>query len=145
MLVDRVLWLGVGSPSLDSTRTISYCPASLDSTVGSRNDVSYVSSGPGSIVDVTDGVYSNKLELIDCCELDAYETSETGLERGLRVELGGGTGGMRKDAGVFIEVVTLLRDLEDVDMGVGDGEAVTLDAAVVVGDDTEDTVVDFGW
>jgi hypothetical protein len=52
---------------------------------------------------------------------------------------------MRKDAGVRIEVVTLLRDLEDVDMGVGDGDAVTLDAVVVVKDDTEDTVVDFGW
>ena len=63
----------------------------------------------------------------------------------LRIELGGGTGGMRKDAGVLIEVVTLLKDLEDVEVGVGDGEAVTLDAVVVVRDDTEDTVVDFGW
>ena len=54
--VDWVLWLGVGSPSLDSTRMISYCPASLDLTVGSRNDVSYILSGPGSMVDVTDGV-----------------------------------------------------------------------------------------
>jgi hypothetical protein len=63
----------------------------------------------------------------------------------LRVELGRGTGGMRKDAGVRIEVVTLLNDLEDVDMGVGNGEGVTLDAVVVVRDDTEDTVVDFGW
>jgi hypothetical protein len=52
---------------------------------------------------------------------------------------------MRKDAGILVEVVTLLRDLEDVDMGVGDGKAVTLDAVVVVRDDTEDTVVDFGW
>jgi hypothetical protein len=69
MLADRLLWLGVGSPMLDSTRMISYCPASLDPTVGLRNDVSNVSSGPGGIVDVTDGVYSNKLELIDCCEL----------------------------------------------------------------------------
>jgi hypothetical protein len=51
---------------------------------------------------------------------------------------------MRNDAGVRIEVVTLLRDLEDVDMGVGDGKAVTLDAVVVVKDDTEDTVVDLG-
>lgn len=42
---------------------------SLGSTVGLRNDASNVSSGPGSIVDVTDDVYSNKLELIDCCEL----------------------------------------------------------------------------
>jgi hypothetical protein len=106
--------------------------------------VSYASSGPGSIVDVTDGVYSNKLELIDCCKLAAQETSETGLERVLRVELGGGTGGMRNDAGVRIEVVTLLGDLEDVNMGVGDGEAVTLDAIVVVRDDTEETVVDLG-
>jgi hypothetical protein len=71
MLVDRLLWLGVGSPSLDSTRIISYCPASLDSTVGARNDVSYASSGPGSIVDIVDGVYSNRLELIDCCVLSA--------------------------------------------------------------------------
>ena len=52
---------------------------------------------------------------------------------------------MRKDAGVLIEVVMLLRDLEDVDLGVGDGEAVTLDVVMVVRDDTEDTVVDFGW
>jgi hypothetical protein len=51
---------------------------------------------------------------------------------------------MRNDAGVHIEVVTLLRDLEDVDMGVGDGKAVTLDAVAVVRDDTEDTVVDVG-
>jgi hypothetical protein len=58
----------------------------------------------------------------------------------LRVELGGGTGGMRKDAGVLMDVVTLLRDLDDVDMGIGDGGAVTLDAVVVVRDDTED-----GW
>jgi hypothetical protein len=33
--------------------------------------VSYVSSGPGRIVEVTDGVYSNKLKLIDRCELAA--------------------------------------------------------------------------
>jgi hypothetical protein len=51
---------------------------------------------------------------------------------------------MRKDAGVRRDVVTLLRDLEDVDMGVGDGDAVTLDAVVVVKDDTEGVVVDFG-
>jgi hypothetical protein len=63
----------------------------------------------------------------------------------LRVELGGGTGGMRKDPGVRIEVVTLLRDFEDIDMGVGNGDSITLDAVVVVRDDTEDTVVDFGW
>jgi hypothetical protein len=61
----------------------------------------------------------------------------------LRVELGGGTGGMRKDAGVRIEVVILLRDLEDVDIGIGDGGAVTLDAVVIVKDGTEGTVVDF--
>jgi hypothetical protein len=97
------------------------------------------------ILDVTDGVYSNKLEFIDCCELATEETSETGLEWLLRVELGGGTGGMRNNAGVRIEVVTLLRDLEDVDIGVDDGEAVTLDAVVVVRDDTEETVVDLGW
>jgi hypothetical protein len=63
----------------------------------------------------------------------------------LQVELGGGTGGIRRDAGVLMDVVTLLRDLDDVDMGVGDAEAITLDAIVVVRDDTEDTVVDFGW
>jgi hypothetical protein len=56
MLVDRLLRLGAGSPSLDSTRTISYCSAPLDSTVGCRNNELYVSSGPGSIVDATDGV-----------------------------------------------------------------------------------------
>jgi hypothetical protein len=51
---------------------------------------------------------------------------------------------MRKDAGVRIEVITLLRDLEGVDISIGDGGgAVTLDA--VVKDGTEDTVVDFGW
>jgi hypothetical protein len=71
MLVDRLLWLGVGSPLLDSTRTISYCPALLDLTVGAGNDVSYASSGPGSIMDIVDGVYSNRLELIDCCVLSA--------------------------------------------------------------------------
>jgi hypothetical protein len=70
MLVDRLFWLGVGLPSLDSTGTISYCPASLDPAVGSKNKVSYVSSGPGSIVDVVDGVHSNRLDLIDC-ELSA--------------------------------------------------------------------------
>jgi hypothetical protein len=52
---------------------------------------------------------------------------------------------MRKDAGVRIEVVTLLRDLEDVDIGVGNDEGVTLDVVVVVRDNTDDTVVDFGW
>jgi hypothetical protein len=46
---------------------------------------------------------------------------------------------------VRIEVVTLLRDLENVDIGVGNGEGVILDVAVIVRDDTEDTVVDFGW
>jgi hypothetical protein len=30
-------------------------------------------------------------------------------------------------------------------MGVGNGEAVTLDAVVVVRDNMEETVVDFGW
>jgi hypothetical protein len=59
MLVDQLVWLGVGLPSL------------VDPTVGLRNDVLYVSSGPGSNVEVTDGVYSNKLELIDCCGLAA--------------------------------------------------------------------------
>jgi hypothetical protein len=44
-----------------------------------------------------------------------------------------------------MSVVTLLRDLEEVDMGVGNGKGVTLDAVVVVRDDTDDTVVDFGW
>jgi hypothetical protein len=39
----------------------------------------------------------------------------------------------------------LSHGLEDVDMGAGDGEAVTLDAVVAARDDTEDTVVDFGW
>jgi hypothetical protein len=71
MLVDWLLWLGAGSRSLDSTRTVSYCPVSINSTLGPRNDVSYVSSGPGSIVEATDGIYSNKLELMDCCELAA--------------------------------------------------------------------------
>jgi hypothetical protein len=61
MPVGRLLSLGVGSPLLDSTRTISYCPALLDPTEGCRNDMSYILSGSGSIVDVTDGVYSNKL------------------------------------------------------------------------------------
>jgi hypothetical protein len=61
-----------------------------------------------------------------------------------RVELGGGTGGIRKDAGVRIEVVTLLKDFEDADMGVGNGDAVTLDAVVVLREDTDETVVDFG-
>jgi hypothetical protein len=40
MLVNRLLWLSVGSPSLDSRRTISYCPALLDPIVGLRNNVS---------------------------------------------------------------------------------------------------------
>jgi hypothetical protein len=86
-------------------------------------------------VDIVDGVYSNKLELIDCCEFSAEETSDIGLGQVLRVELGGGTGG-KQDAGVRIEIVTLLRDLEGIDMGVDNGEDITLDAVVVVGDDT---------
>jgi hypothetical protein len=63
----------------------------------------------------------------------------------LRIELGGETGCMRNEVGVRIEVVTLLRDLEDVDMDAGDGEAVILDAVVVVKDYTEEAVVDLGW
>ena len=55
----------------------------------------------------------------------------------LWVELGGVTGGMREDAGVCIEVVTLVWDIEEVDTGIGDGEAVTLDAIAVVRDDTK--------
>jgi hypothetical protein len=54
-------------------------------------------------------------------------------------------GGMRKDEGVRIEVFTLLGDREDVDMGVGNGEAARLDVVVVIRDDTEETVVEFGW
>jgi hypothetical protein len=30
-------------------------------------------------------------------------------------------------------------------MGIGNGEGVTLDVVVVVRDDTDDTVVEFGW
>lgn len=61
-----------------------------------------------------------------------------------RVELGGGTGGIKKGAGVRMEGVTLLKDLEDADIGVGNGDGVTLDAVVVLRDDTDDTVVDLG-
>jgi hypothetical protein len=52
---------------------------------------------------------------------------------------------MRRDEGVRIEVFTRLGDREDADIGVGNGEAVILDAVVVIRDDTEETVVDFGW
>lgn len=91
-------------------------------------------------------MYSNKLEPIDCCGLEAYDTSDTGLDLVPRVELGGGTGGIRKEAGARTEVVTLLSDFEDADIGVGSGDAVmldALDAVLVLNDETDETVVDF--
>lgn len=62
----------------------------------------------------------------------------------LRVELGAGAGGIKKDAGVRAELVTLLSDRDEVDIGVGNGEAVTLETVVELSVDTEETVVDFG-
>ncbi len=147
MLVTLLLEPGVETPS-DSTRTMSYCPTSLEATVGRKKDVSKDSSTPGRIVELADGVYSNRLEAIDCCGLEAYDTSDTGLDLVLRVELGGGTGGIKKETGVRKEVVTLLNDLEEADIGVGKGDAVTLealDAVLVLREETEETVVDLGW
>jgi hypothetical protein len=48
------------------------------------------------------------------------------------VELGRGTSGTRKETGDRMEVVTPFRDLEDIERGIGKGEAVTLNAVVVV-------------
>lgn len=146
ILVDLPLELRVDPPSLDPTRTMSYCPASLEATLGCRKELSMDLSSPGRAVDIAEGVYSNRLESIDSCSLAEYETSDTGFDRVLRVELGGGTGGIKNDAGVRNEVVTLLSDLEEADIGVGIGEAVmleALDAVVVVREETEETVVDF--
>jgi hypothetical protein len=137
--------LAVGSPSLDSTKTTSYCPLAVEPLDGVwKIELSYISSTGGRMLDVAEGVYSNRLEPIDSSEVGAYEASETGLDLVLLVELGGGTGGIKNDAGVRRDVVTLLRDFEDVDIGDGIGEALMLDTVVLLRLETEDTVVDLG-
>ena len=93
--------------------------------MGLRNDASYVLSGPGIIVDVTGGSSSNRPKLVDCCEQAVY--SETGLEQVLHVERDGAIGGVRKDAGALMEVVSLLRDPDDIDMSVDDDKATGYD------------------
>jgi hypothetical protein len=89
-----------------------------------------------------EGVFSNTLELMDSSEVRAKDASDTGRDFVLRVELGGGTGGIKKDVGVRIEVVTLLKERDDVDKGVGKGEAETLDTVVELRDETEEMVDD---
>ena len=66
---------------------------------------------------MANGVNLNRLEAIDCCGLEVYDTSDTGLDLVLRVELGGGTRGIRKETGVCKDVVTLLNDHEKTDIG----------------------------
>ncbi len=98
----------------------------------------------GSPDETADGVYSNWLELIDSSDVGAYDASETGLDRVLRVELGGGTGGIKNDAGVRWDVVTLLSDRDEVDIGEGSGDALMLETVVELRLDTDETEVDLG-
>jgi hypothetical protein len=85
-----------------------------------------------------EGVFSKTLEFMDSSSVSANDASDTGRVFELRVELGGGTGGIRKDVGVRTEVVTLLKDREEVDSGVGKGDAETLDTVVELREETED-------
>lgn len=62
----------------------------------------------------------------------------------LLVELGGGTGGIKNEAGVRREVVILLSDFEDADMGEGNGDALMLETVVLLRLETEETLVDLG-
>jgi hypothetical protein len=84
-------------------------------------------------------MYLNRLEPIDYCEQAVC------FEWALQVEPGRGTGCMGKNAGVRIEVVALFRDLEDVDTGVGNGEAIVQQQWLEIAKKTWSSTSAGGW
>lgn len=69
----------------------------------------------------------SKLEDMDFYGLEGYEILDTGRDLVLRVELGEETGGVKNEAGICREVVTLISNLEDADIGVASEDAAMLD------------------
>lgn len=73
-----------------------YCPLAVELSDGVwKTELLYIFPTGGRMLDVAEDVYSNRLESIDSSKQGAYETSDTGLELVLLVELADGTGASR--------------------------------------------------